>query len=255
MIELTHLSYSSISRYLNCGKSWQFKYQQNLPEKKSSSLVFGSAFHGAIRQHIQGGSDLRQSWRESWSKELALTPDIDWDTDNPTEMFDYGVQVFSNEDVLSMVKSLKPLVQDGSPCMEVEVSLSVPGVPVPIIGFIDMIQASMIPVDFKTSGRSWAQQQADKELQATFYLAAMNQAGLVQLPAKFEYIVLVKNKTPKIQRFITERSAADVFALFNLVGEVYRAMTKDVFLPNPTGWACSEKYCSFWGECPQGGKN
>jgi hypothetical protein len=92
-----------------------------------------------------------------------------------------------------------------------------------------MIQASMIPVDFKTSGRSWAQQQADKELQATFYLAAMNQAGLVQLPAKFEYIVLVKNKTPKIQQFTTERSAADVFALFNLVGEVYRAMTKDVF--------------------------
>jgi hypothetical protein len=132
MIELTHLSYSSISRYLNCGKSWQFKYQQNLPEKKSSSLVFGSAFHGAIRQHIQGGSDLRQSWRESWSKELALTPDIDWDTDNPTEMFNYGVQVFSSEDVLNMVKNLKPLIQNGSPCMEVEVSLSVPGVPVPV---------------------------------------------------------------------------------------------------------------------------
>ena len=255
MVELTHLSYSSISRYLNCGKSWQFKYQQQLPEKKSSSLIFGSAFHGAIRQHIQGGSDLRQSWRESWSKELALTPDIDWGTDNQTELFNYGVQVFSSEDVLSMIKNLKPLVKDESPCMEVEVSLSVPGVPVPIIGFIDMIQDSMIPVDFKTSGRSWAQQQADKEMQATYYLAALNQAGLVQLPAKFEYIVLVKNKTPKIQRFVTERSAADVFALFNLVGEVYRAMTKDVFLPNPTGWACSEKYCSFWNECPQGGKS
>ena len=255
MIELDHLSYSSINRYLNCGKSWQFKYEQQLPEKKSSSLVFGSAFHATLPKHIQGGSDLRQAWRECWSKELALNPDIDWGTDNQTELFNYGVQVFSNEDVLSMVKNLKPLIQDGSPCMEVKVELTVPGVPVPVIGFIDLIQSNMIPVDFKTSGRSWAQNQADKELQATFYLAALNQLGMVQFPAKFEYIVLVKNKTPKIQRFVTERKASDIFALFNLVGDVYRAMTKDVFLPNPTGWACSEKYCSFWNDCEQGGKS
>ena len=255
MIELTHLSYSSISHYLNCGRSWQFKYQQDLPEKKSSSLIFGSAIHGAIRQHIQGGQDLRQSWRESWSKELALTPDIECGTDNQTELFNYGVHLFSNEDVLSMVKNLKPLVLNGSPCMELKVELNIPGVPVPVIGYIDLIQDSMIPVDFKTAGRSWSQEQADKELQATFYLATLNQAGMVQLPAKFEYIVFVKNKTPKIQRFVTERTASDVFRLFNLVGEVYRAMSKDVFLPNPTAWSCSEKYCSFWNECPQGEKN
>jgi len=255
MIELTHLSYSSINYYLNCGKSWQFKYQQQLPERKNSNLIFGSAVHKTIQQHIQGEQDLRQSWRECWSKELALTPDIDWGTDNQTELFNYGVHLFSNEDVSGMVKSLKPLIQNGSPCMEVKIELNVPGVPVPVIGYIDLIQDSMIPVDFKTAGRSWSQEQADKELQATFYLAALNQAGLVQFPAKFEYIVLVKNKTPKVQRFVTERSAADIFKLFNLIGEVYRAMTKDVFLPNPSGWSCSEKYCSFWAECEQGGKS
>jgi len=255
MIELTHLSYSSISHYLNCGKSWQFKYQQQLPEKKSSNLIFGSAVHGAIRQHIQGGSDLRQSWRESWSKELALTPDIDWGTDNQTELFNYGVHLFSNEDVLSMVKNLKPLNINGSPCMELKVELNIPGVPVPVIGFVDMVQANGVAVDFKTSRTSWAQERADKEMQATFYIAALNQMGMCQIPEVFEYIVFVKNKTPKVQRFVTERKAGDIFRLFNLVGEVYRAMSKDVFLPNPSGWSCAAKYCSFWSECEQGGKS
>ena len=255
MIELTHLSYSSISHYLNCGKSWQFKYGQQLPEKKSSSLIFGSAVHETIRKHIQGQTSPRQAWRESWSKLLAETPDIDWGSDNQTELFNYGVKMFSDEDILNTIQSLKPLVVDGSPCMEFEVSLQVPGVPVPVIGFIDMLQTNMIPIDFKTSKSSWNQERADKELQAAFYLAAMNQAGMVQLPARFEYVVFVKNKTPKVQRFVTERGAADIFRLFNLVGEVYRAMSQDVFLPNPTAWSCSEKYCSFWHECSQGGKS
>ena len=255
MNELTHLSYSSISHYLNCGKSWEFKYQQDLPEKKSSSLIFGSAIHGAIRQHIQGGSDLRQAWRESWSKELALTPVIDWGSDNQTELFNYGIKVFSDEDILTTIQGLKPLILDGSPCMELKIELNVPGVPVPVIGYIDLIQANNVAVDFKTSRTSWTQERADKELQAAFYLAALNQMGMAQLPAQFEYIVFVKNKAPKIQRFTTERKASDIFRLFNLVGEVYRAINQQVFLPNPTAWSCSEKYCSFWNECPQGGKN
>jgi len=255
MSELVHLSYSSISHYLNCGRSWQFKYQQDLPEKKSSSLIFGSAVHGAIQKHIQGGSDLRQAWRESWSKELALNPDIEWGSDNQTELFNYGVQVFSNEDILSTIQGLKPLTLNGSPCMELKVELNVPGVPVPVIGFVDMVQANGVAVDFKTSRTSWTQERADKEMQATFYIAALNQMGMCQIPEVFEYIVFVKNKAPKVQRFVTERKAADIFRLFNLVGEVYRAINQQVFLPNPTAWSCSEKYCSFWNECPQGGKN
>jgi len=52
------------------------------------------------------------------------------------------------------------------------VSLIVPGVPVPIIGFIDVITTDDIPTDFKTSGKSWSEKQAAERKEAIGRLIA-----------------------------------------------------------------------------------
>lgn len=50
--ELDHLSYSSISMYLTCARSWRFKYLEQAPTIASPELVFGSAIHSAVENYL-----------------------------------------------------------------------------------------------------------------------------------------------------------------------------------------------------------
>ena len=157
----------------------------------------------------------------------------------------------------ALVDALRPLSDDAGPIIEKYITLTVPGVPVPIIGYIDMIESDGIPCDFKTSSKSWNQDQANSEMQPTFYLAALNQAGyLPQFVAPdyskvfaFRHYVFVKTKKPRVQIWESTRTVADLFWLFGLIRDVWSGIEAGVFPPNPTGWKCSPKYCEYWGIC------
>lgn len=250
MIE--HLSYSSISKYLLCGKSFEFRYLKNESEPRSPGLVFGSVIHKTIYSYLKDGIHLIDAWGVHWKEEAEDGP-INWGNDNPNDLFEYGTKMLSTKEVKRHIKDLVPGFILGESALEHYVELQVPAVPVPVIGYIDMIDNQMIPYDFKTSSRSWNQQRADSELQATFYIAALNQIGLVSLPCKFKYLVFVKNKTPKVQLIETERTVQDIWRMMELVREMWGAIQKDVFMPAPGSWVCSEKYCGFWNQCRFGG--
>lgn len=46
-----HVSYSSLSDWLKCGKYWQLKRQLKLPERPAMWNVGGHAVHAAIEQY------------------------------------------------------------------------------------------------------------------------------------------------------------------------------------------------------------
>ena len=117
---------------------------------------------------------------------------------------------------------------------ELEFKMTIPQCEVPIIGYIDAILEDGTPVDFKTAARKWSQDKADSDLQATFYIAGMHKLGLVSIedfPIKFEYHIFTKTKNPDVQVLETWRTAEDVLGLFGLVGVVWDAIQRDVFVP------------------------
>jgi predicted RecB family nuclease len=137
-----------------------------------------------------------------------------------------------------------------------ETELHIPGVSVPIVGFIDMIQNDGVPIDIKTASKRWSQDKADNSLQATFYIATLEQLGMIKLPATFKFMVFTKTKNPAVQVLETTRTHQDVFALYSRVNEVWKAIQREVFTPtDPDNWWCSHKYCSFWDVCEYGGRN
>ena len=248
MIE--HLSYSSISTYLLCPRSWRYRYIDKVETPSSPALVFGSAFHDALEAYIKDGkTPLAQHWTQAWSAQTE-SRDVSWDKD-PDTYEDLGAAMFSKEETVQVVDAIKPLRINDYPMIEERVELRVPGVPVPVIGFIDAIEEDGIPADFKTSARSWSQKKAEDELQPTFYLAALNQLGFEMNPdLMFRYYVFVKNaKKPQVQIWETQRTAADLFWLFGLIQEAWRAIKAEVFPPNPTTWKCSPKWCEYWADC------
>lgn len=245
---IDHLSYSSITAYLDCPENWQRKYIAKEPTKSSPALVFGSAFHGTVEElaaNPQG--DVLSIWKEAWNK--ALTgQEIFWGADSPEETFNDGVRMFSNPALLAEIAKIKPGSDEHGLKIERKVELNVPGVPVPIIGYIDIILDDGTPADFKTSARSWTDDKAQESLQSLFYLAALNQAG-VDVNWKFKHIIFVKTKEPKVQVLEHSHKVGELFFLFELIKRVWTGIEKEVFPMNPSTWKCNEKYCDFYANC------
>lgn len=242
---LEHLSYSSISTFLACGESWRFKYVDKLPTYSTPALVFGSAIHGAIEGHVQGKGGLLDLWPGSWEKALSGQT-VAWGIDTPEQHYNEGIRILSNGDIQRGLAQLKPLAENG---IERKVELRVPGVPVPVIGYIDIITEDGIPGDFKTSSKSWSDARAAGELQPLFYLAALNQAG-VKVPSwKFRHYTIIKTKTPKFETFEVSHSPKELFYLFRVIQSIWTAISAGVYIVNPSGWKCNPDYCDFWAMC------
>lgn len=249
---LNHLSHSSIDVYLRCHRGWKFKYIDEIPEKKNAALLFGATFHEAIESYILSRGSIVQSWVAAWDAKLTeLDGQIDWQQDTPESLCNDGIRILTHEDILPVVDALVPLSIGGKPAIERHVEFRVPGVPVPVIGYIDMIEQDGVPVDFKTSGKSWPTSRAENELQPLFYLAALNQSlAWLEHGRRFRHYIFVRNKTPKCQTFETQHSSSEIFWLFDLIRECWQSIQKENFAPTgANSYLCSERYCSYWGIC------
>jgi len=189
-------------------------------------------------------------WAEHWARQLEENgANISWDGDSPEDLNNTGIRMLTNPDVLATINAIEPLL-DPAPVVEKKISLQVPGVPIPIIGYIDVIEADGIPADFKTSSRSWGSQKAQEEMQPCFYLAALNQMGhKSEWPLDFRHYVFVKTKVPKVEIWRTQRRSGELFWLFGAIRDVWQAIEARAFPPNPGTWLCSPKYCEFWDLC------
>ena len=240
-----HLSYSSISTWLMCPRSWKFRYVEKQPAPTSTALIFGSAFHKTIEAFLTRGTSepLEAIWCEQWTAKVDEESGIAWGSDTTGDLNAMGIKMFSDNDIVETIESLKPVEHEN---VERFVELRVPGVPIPVVGYIDLIDNG-IPCDFKTASRKWSANQATDEIQPLFYLAALNQAGSSVM--QFRHYIFTKTKAPAIQIFDTHRTMSEIVWLFGLIGEVWQAIEKGVCPPNPGTWKCSEKFCEYWSIC------
>jgi hypothetical protein len=222
----------------------------------ATALTFGSAFHNAIEAYLKDEREnrkpLAQYWRRHWNEAIERDglENIDWSDGNPDTHFQNGLSMLTADTIQQTLDEIEPLRDDKRAHIEDRIELQVPGVPIPLIGYIDIITADGVPGDFKTASRKWWGDKADKSMQPTFYLAALNQNGYeLNTDMAFKYYIFTKTKNPAAQILSTKRTNFDLVWLFDMVLETWRAIEAEHFPPNPTGWKCSEKYCEFWNIC------
>lgn len=254
--EIQYLSYSSINLFLTCGEAWRRKYVVKEPQSSTPALVFGSALHGAIEEYIkQRNSEylmpfsLQTNFEAQWAGALERDSNCEWGADTPEQHYNEGLRLLSNPELQQMVNRLTPLRDEAGLWIEREVFLRVPGVPVPIKGYIDIVTNDGVPGDFKTSAQSWTQDKAKAELQPLFYLAAMNQLGRDSPGLRFRHYVITKTKVPKVQVIETQHTWDSIFWLYGLIQQVWRAIESETYVMNPHAWLCGPKYCGAWSKC------
>jgi len=265
MINLKHLSHSSINTYHLCPSAWKRHYIDKVPTPTAVALAFGGAFHNTIEAYIESkvlgrDADLTALWASKWAEKLERESNIDFGDEKPGDLVELGTRMLGKLDVsggganrtetaAQFLSKITPLMDNGKPVIERKVSLSVPGVPIPVIGYIDIITVDGVPCDFKTASRAWYASKADEELQPTFYLAALAQMGEPVPDGKFRYYIFTKAKSPKAQILETKRSAGQMLWLFELIRQTWQAIEAGVFPSNPCTWKCNPKYCDYWNMC------
>jgi len=118
----------------------------------------------------------------------------------------------------------------------------------PLVAVADLItegNEKLTVCEYKTSGRAYSELEVGTSSQPTCYVNAVQES--FGHPATVEYMVLVKTKTPKIQKLTTVRNDEDLGRLGDIVQTIERAIEANVFFPVENPLNCST--CPFRQPC------
>ena len=248
-----HLSISSISTYIDCGLLYRFSRVDKLkPEFKADVLVFGSVIHRILEIFYQGFlegykislselCDLFENyWRESVNETVRFTKNNDYDS-----MLELGINV------LTTWYDSRPGEQYRLFAVEEPFSFSVPGVPMPIIGGMDLVEqdpsGTIIITDHKTPAKAMPEKDVHKNQQLTVYQMAAKANGYSNRNIVLKFDCLIKTKTPKFEQYYTTRTEKDEQRMIRKIQSVWEGISKEVFIPNDLSWKCNN--CSFKTAC------
>jgi hypothetical protein len=253
-----HLSASQITMFQRCPEQWRQRYLLGKIERPGAALVWGAADHFAheqnFRQKITSHTDLdigdvKDAFAAGFEKAIDRnggTSEIVWGDDDPADIKDKGVLL-----VEAYHRQVSPTVQPTQ--VEQRFEARIPGVPVPVVGFID-VETDVAGIERKTAKAKTTTVKPGWRIQGLLY------QSVIRKPV--DWHVSVKKKTPGVYTPATDiglrldanpaiiaatahlvKNAADTLVAF------YTTFGPDEPWPGAIthDWACS--YCGFRKSC------
>ena len=255
--EKPHLSASSVADYIDCGLLFKFSRIDKIkPEFKPDAVELGSAIHFTLAEF----NHKRKGGKRLPLKEIHTLFEGFW-SDIAQDNFEIRYSEDKNfETLLREGKELLTVWYSRLPDNEFKVIgvekpflLALPGLPIPIIGYIDLIEedesGTVIVTDSKTAGRSYSAEEVYRNLQLTIYHLATKAMGYRDREILLKFDCLIKTKTPKFEQFYTSRREIEEKRAIRKMQEVWRGIEKEVFIPNDGHWKC--KNCGYKKDCDE----
>lgn len=255
-----HWSYSAITQYLRCPQQYFFQRVLGIPSRSiGTGLALGSAVHAGLAAYHQ-----RLQRKEAIDTEVVLKAFHEcWDEKELNETIQYRDGDTREDSIAQGVHLLELYFKEPPPegIVAVEQRILVPlynsqgeYLETPLVAITDLITETnedLTVKEFKTSGRAYSESEVESSLQPTCYVHAVRQT--LGRDANVEYTVLVKTKTPKIQRLKTSRYAEDCGRLGDLVQTIQRAVDLGIFYPVESPMNCST--CPYRQPCRERGQS
>ena len=256
--EKPHLSASSITAYIDCSLQYKIKRVDHVKsEFVSEALLFGTAIHKVLadfyQERMSGNnlviSDLENLFETYWTEITSESENIKY---SPGKDFTACL----NEGKGLLAAYITGLPDNNYRCIGIEESFSfkVDGVPIPIIGAIDLIEedietGAICVTDFKTANRAYSWEDVVNNFQLTVYNLAMLKNGFTGRDIFLRFDVLIKNKIPKFEQIYVTRTETDFIKATNKIRQVYEAMKHEVYIANLGNWKC--KGCEVQTTCEE----
>ncbi len=243
-----HLSVSQLKMYLRCPLQYFFRYVCDLKSPPTGDLALGRTIHDTLKdnymQKMKTGHDIiiphiTELFSEYWEREVRETEFRNGE--NPGKLKDDGVNLLK-----AYFDQVAPDIQPVE--VEREFLIEMPGVRLPLKGYIDLIDDQGCIIDHKTTKRSFPENTAEKDIQLTAYsLAFRTFYGQKEKGVRLD--VMVRNKQPKIQQLQGTRTEADIGRFSRLAGQVENAIQSGIYYPNE-GYMCGicgyQEMCEKW---------
>jgi len=246
-----HLSASSIGDYVECSLLYKLGRVDRLPmEQKPDAMLFGTCIHKVMEEYylekMSGHrlllKEIHQVFETTWTKLAENRTDIKYSAGK-----DFKALFMLGKDLLSVWYNKLPDDNFRVLAIEEPFSCILSGIPVPIIGAMDLVEeddsGTVIITDFKTSARAYSAGEIDQNQQLTIYQIAAKKNGFAGREILLKFDTFIKTKTVKFEQYWTTRSDIDERRLITKVKQVWDGISKQVYVPNDTSWKC--KNCSY----------
>ena len=255
--EVPHLSASAINEYIECSLCYKFGKIDKLPfEARSDALEFGTVIHAVLETFYQDKmigdlmslKDIHANFEDCWREAAEDNDEIEYSNGK-----DFKFYLMLGKDMLTAWYNKLP--DDGYTIIGIEqpFSFTLPDVPLPIIGAIDLLEedenGTIVITDFKTSGRAYSIHEVDNNFQLTIYDLAIKHTGYRDRETVLKFDTLIKTQKPKFDQYFTTRSAIDHQRAIRKIQSVYDGISKNVFIPNDSSYKCHN--CQYKQACDE----
>ena len=252
-----HLSASSIGDYIECGLLYKFGRIDRLPmEFVADAMEYGSTIHRVLESYYQAKltgdrmslKEIHQSFEKHWREAAEGRSEIKY-----AKGKDFETLLMNGMDLLTAW--FMKLSDDNFNVLAIEeaFSFNIPGVEVPIIGAMDLIEEdeaeTIIITDWKTSGRAFSAAEVDNNFQLLIYHMAARANGYADREIILKFDTLIKTKKPRFEQYFTVRSEVDEIGAIRKIRAVWNGIKSVIFIPNDGSWRC--KSCHFRKACDQ----
>jgi CRISPR/Cas system-associated exonuclease Cas4 (RecB family) len=239
-----HISVSAVNDYILCPLRWWGSRIAKWERPPALAPMAGTALHRAIEAyHGYEDADPETELVNRW-KELKPVIAADRALGKPIKV-DLGRSL----DALALYVDKYP--RNPMDSSEWPFRQAVPGLSVPLIGFLDLLTEDKTIRDIKTAGsmKTWTQAKADGELQATAYIWVINE--LIGELRPFEYVILHTGPDAPVSLTVIEttRTLDDLKAFEALLVRVHDRMqlgNEAMRATCPKGWCNHPEQCQLF---------
>lgn len=203
-LNINKLSYSNIALWNFCPRAWILRYHYGIRTPSSSAQVFGTVIHRVIQKSLLEKTKLKHQI-DQLQKEIykAMRENkLPCNINEITELIYMGNKILKDPMTSEILETINISSESQ---IEHKFEFRVPGVRVPIIGYIDIIDDNGVPYDIKTSKWDWSYDKAIKELQPDFYLTGLDYENRKSPNDQFTYIIVMKTEEPSSYFIDTNR--------------------------------------------------
>ena len=245
-LKAKHLSYSSISLFSRCPREWWLRYQYGISSPPTPALSFGTAMHKTIQGALLLNGDILTAGRkfETNLVQACLKDSIRLGTNDKANLLKLGQDLLNEPIIQQMIGEIKV---SGPEQVEKKVEFLVPGVDLPVIGYIDIIDNNGHPYDIKTSAWDWDEARADAEIQPDFYLTALDLEGDHRHAGDFSHLILVKKPDNPTAYMMDTHRVGYQERVFALVQKTWDGIQSEAWESKVVRSACAN--CKLKGPC------
>lgn len=254
-------SHSQYAAYRICGRAYYYKYVLNVPTRQYVAPTRGSAVHKGIEFALKRKMDLgtvpsideaKTFVEETFTKEAERIED--WEDNEPGKVKDSTLDLYAvfHREALARINPIA-----------IEKGFAVKIGDVPMIGWIDLIDEQpamdttglskeevqlapkkLVTVDFKTSRKTWAENEVRNNTQLTVYAAVEGTPHV-----RVDQLVQLKKGTTYV-RSESVRTPQDVAIVSEDIQETADFIRQGTFPMCDIGaWCCSTRYCAWFHLC------